>query len=82
VPLIPGYNATPDSMRAIAACVRTLDGPITSIDLLPYHTLGTTKYAALGRDYPWAEQARLGETEVTQLAQVVVDQGLQVHIGG
>lgn len=82
VPLIPGYNATPENMRAIAAFVRSLDGPITRIDLLPYHRLGAGKYAALGRDYPWAEQPQLDEDEMSELARVLAGEGLQVNVGG
>jgi glycyl-radical enzyme activating protein/glucokinase-like ROK family protein len=82
VPLIPGCNASEQGMQAIAGFVRELDGPITSIDILPYHTLGKAKYAALGRTYPWEEQQRLGEAEVEALVRVVEHEGLRVNIGG
>jgi glycyl-radical enzyme activating protein/glucokinase-like ROK family protein len=82
VPLIPGCNASPDGMRAIAEYVRGLEGPIRSIDLLPYHTLGKAKYAALGRAYPWDGHARLDEVAVDELAQVVEACGLAVNVGG
>jgi pyruvate formate lyase activating enzyme len=85
VPVIPGYNATPENMRAIAAfarSLRSLDGSITGIDLLPYHRLGAGKYTALGRDYPWAEQPQLDEVELSELARVLAGEGLQVNVGG
>ena len=52
IPLIPGFNADPATIAGIAAYVRRLPGPVAGVDLLPYHSLGKAKYAALGRVYP------------------------------
>jgi glycyl-radical enzyme activating protein/glucokinase-like ROK family protein len=82
LPLIPGFNATRETMRDVAEFVRSLEGPITRIDLLPYHRLGASKYAALGRSYPWSEQPPLDEGDLDDLAGVLVREGLQVNIGG
>ena len=40
------------------------------VDLLPYHTLGKAKYAALGREYTWGDHARLSDEEVRAMAQI------------
>ena len=69
-------------MRTIAEFVTGLNGPVKKVDLLPYHTLGQAKYQALGRDYLWADHARLTEAEVEQLAGVVESYGLPVSVGG
>jgi pyruvate formate lyase activating enzyme len=82
VPLIPGFNATPDSVRAICEFVRGLGGPVKGIDLLPYHTLGKSKYDALHRPYLWADYPRLTDAEVSALAQVAAESGLAVSVGG
>ena len=82
VPLIPGFNASVESVQAIAEFVRALDGPVKAVDLLPYHTLGKAKYKALGRDYPWQAHDRLTDAEVEVLARVVESYGLPVTIGG
>jgi len=47
LPLVPGYNADADTVRAIAALARELG--IAELHLLPYHRLGESKYQALGR---------------------------------
>lgn len=82
VPLIPGFNATVQEMSAIVAWVKALPGPVQGIDLLPYHALGKSKYAGLGRDYPWEGHARLADAEIAALAAVVTQAGLPVRIGG
>jgi len=81
VPLIPGFNASSETVRAIADFVRPLGHTIKAIDLLPYHTLGRAKYQALGREYPWANHRRLSDEKVAALAELVAGYGLKVKIG-
>ncbi len=82
IPLIPGFNADPAAVAGIAEYVRRLPYPVAGIDLLPYHTLGKAKYAALGREYPWEGHRRLGDAEVSACAAAVRAQNLPVTIGG
>lgn len=82
VPLIPGFNATPDDVAAIAAFAAVLPGAVLGVDLLPYHSMGRAKYAALGQDYPWQDYSRLSTGEIQTLAAVVADHGLAVTVGG
>ena len=82
VPLIPGFNASEESLREIAEFVAALDGAVQSVDILPYHTFGRTKYTALGREYPWHAYHRLSDDEVGELANIVKSYGLTVTIGG
>jgi glycyl-radical enzyme activating protein/glucokinase-like ROK family protein len=82
VPLIPGFNASDEALGAIARFVAHLDGMAKTICLLPYHTLGRTKYQSLGRGYPWNGHECLSDDEVTRLADVVRSYGLTVTVGG
>lgn len=86
VPVIPGFNADAASLSAIAVFVLSLGRRVSEINLLPYHTLGKSKYQALGRDYPWDDQPRLTDAEVQRLAAVVATEvapaGTPVRIGG
>lgn len=49
VPVIGGFNDTPDEMAAVAAFLAPLR--IEQTELLPYHTMGKKKYEMLG--YPF-----------------------------
>lgn len=80
VPLIPGFNADPASLSAIAEFVRGLG--LKRLDVLPYHTLGRAKYEALGQDYPWAKQPRMTDAEADKLAWLMESFGLEVSVGG
>jgi pyruvate formate lyase activating enzyme len=82
VPLIPGFNATPENVRAIGCFVAGLSGEVRRVDLLPYHTLGRAKYAALAQPYPWEGVARLTAEQVEELADVLHRMGLDVTVGG
>jgi pyruvate formate lyase activating enzyme len=82
IPLIPGFNAQPETVAAIAQYVHRLPGAVAGVDLLPYHTLGKAKYTALGRAYPWQGHARLSDAEVAACAAAVRAQELPVSIGG
>ena len=50
VPVIPEFNDTPAEIAAIARFADSLPG-VHELHLLPYHRLGTDKYAGLGREY-------------------------------
>jgi pyruvate formate lyase activating enzyme len=82
VPLIPGFNATEGSLRAIAQFIANLAGPVRGVDILPYHTFGRSKYKALGRSYPWAGHDRLTEQAVEDAVGLMKSYGLNVNVGG
>jgi pyruvate formate lyase activating enzyme len=83
IPLIPGFNATANTLKAMGNFIlEELNGAITQVDLLPYHNLGKNKYDALGRDYPWDDQRRLTDDEVEHLANALREMGLNVRLGG
>jgi pyruvate formate lyase activating enzyme len=82
IPLIPGFNASAESLRAIGRFVAGLPGNTTQVDLLPYHTLGRAKYAALAQPYPWEGYALLTDAEVEELAGELSRMGLAVTVGG
>lgn len=49
--LVPGLSNDPDDIRAWAGRFASYDN-IRRVEILPYHTLGQHKYAAMGIPYP------------------------------
>lgn len=49
VPLIPDVNMNAEFYRALGELAEAL--PVKGVELLPYHRLGVSKYAELGKDY-------------------------------
>ena len=63
VPVIPGFNDTPEEIRAIAEFTSELKN-VRRLHLLPYHRLGQDKYDGLGRQY------LMGDAEPPELEQM------------
>ncbi len=81
VPVIPTFNDTEEEIAAIASFAKSL-GKVKELHLLPYHRIGSDKYAGLGRNYTMAHiQPPPGE-QMERLLQVVNQTGLQGSIGG
>jgi pyruvate formate lyase activating enzyme len=81
IPVIPGYNDSPDNFAAMAGFLGGLKG-IEAAELLPYHNLGSPKYLALGREYP-LEGLRTPEPgELRALGGLLEAEGLRVVIEG
>lgn len=80
IPLIPSFNTGDCELVRIFDVIRDLG--LTEVHLLPYHSLGKGKYAALGREYaldgigpPTTKQLDLAK----ELCQA---RGLKVSVGG
>ena len=76
-PVVMGYNADDENIRAIGAFIRDeLDGKIVQYQLLPYHKMGTEKYDSLGLTYPMGgyipPEREEWERELTRLAEMLV----------
>ncbi len=80
-PVIPTFNDTDEEIRAIVEFAKSLD-TVREIHLLPYHRIGSDKYAGLGRKYEM-EHIRVPKKEKMQkLLGIVNDIGLEGRIGG
>jgi pyruvate formate lyase activating enzyme len=69
MPLVPGLNDDLENIKATSQFLHRINaGAGRSIELIPYHRLGTGKYEALGRAYSLSEleSASLGEIELAQ----------------
>lgn len=81
VPVIPGFNDTPQELHDIAEfAVSTLG--VGEMHILPYHRLGYDKYVGLGRDYPMGDVKPPDKAKMEYLRNVCTATGITCHIGG
>ncbi len=64
VPVIPGFNAGPEVIGAMARLLASLPRPVP-MELLPYHRLGEGKYTSLGQAAP-EQQSTPPEAELLE----------------
>lgn len=82
VPVIPGFNDTPEEIAGIAKFADKLPG-VNKIHLLPYHRLGQDKYEGLGREYPMKDVLPPENEHMLMLKKVVENVSrLSCQIGG
>ena len=81
IPVVPGYNASEENVRATAEFVSGL-GSVRAVHLLPYHRLGTHKYGRLSREYSLGTLRPPTGQELLELKRIMESYRLDVHIGG
>ncbi len=80
-PVIPTFNDTEDEIRSIAEFAKSL-GTVKEMHLLPYHRIGSDKYAGLGRTYTMSHIQVPSRETMRRLLEIVNETGLQGQIGG
>lgn len=81
VPVIPGFNYSPEAILAIAEFAKTLTG-IRTIHLLPYHSFGENKYGLMGKDYGLKHIKPLNPEDLLECKTIVERCGFRCVIGG
>jgi pyruvate formate lyase activating enzyme len=79
VPLIGGVNTWIENIRALAQFV--VQTGVEEVHLLPYHRLGESKYARLGREYD-CDGFTPEKEEVDRIRAVFESHNLRVMVGG
>lgn len=80
IPVIPGVNDSSDEVQQMAILLHTLG--IQKVSLLPFHRMGSDKYARLGMDNKAETFAVPSEACMRELRKVFDKQNLQVTTGG
>nr|AVQ67927.1 phenylacetate decarboxylase activating enzyme [uncultured bacterium] len=81
IPVIPEGNDTVENMQATAQFMKKIGA--REVDLMPYHRMGTGKYAGLGREYPLPMSLETPPVEkIKELKGVFESNGIVCHIGG
>jgi len=78
IPLIPGYNDSEESIRAMAEFVTGIK--IERVDIVPFHQLGSKKYERLGMTYKLGGVRPYQEAEIQAFKGIFESHGLEVSI--
>jgi len=76
IPLIPGQNTNSENIAETINLLQRL--AITTAHLLPYHQLGTHKYAELGLDYPMPEPTAWTDDDIEAIKYQFEQAGIDV----
>lgn len=84
IPLIPRYNDDAANIHRTGRFLAATCGPtLQQVQVLQYHELGKSKYAALGQDYPLADLEKPSREDyiasVRQAVAILQDYGLPAH---
>ena len=80
VPVIPTFNDTVSEINAIAVFAKSIG--VTEMHLLPYHRIGSDKYAGLGRRYEMSGISPPTKEKMQILLDAVNSTGINGQIGG
>lgn len=75
VPVISGFNNRIEEMSDIADIVSALPS-VSQVTLMPYHTLGVSKYETLGMQYQYDSEKKILTDELEDLAKLFLDRGI------
>jgi pyruvate formate lyase activating enzyme len=75
--LVPGLNDAPENLEPLADFVAGL-GNVTRVDVLPFHSLGTAKYEAMGLPFPLADRPAPTAEQAEAVRAVFRSRGLTV----
>ena len=81
VPVIPGFNNTPEEIADISTFAASLPN-VKNLHLLPYHRLGEGKYEGLGREYLLHGIEPMNKEYMNMLLDIAKKSGLKCQIGG
>lgn len=77
IPVIPLFNNTHENMRKAAELCAALGEAVTFVQLLPYHTMGLSKYEKLQWDGPVFEAAPLSDDDVARFIDDFAEVGVK-----
>ena len=78
VPVIPDCNDTPEEMARIADIAAATPG-VRQVTLMPYHTLGKSKYETLGLLPGYNTDKTISQTQLAEFAALFTSRGLTVE---
>ncbi len=80
IPLVPAHNDSPEVLEGFASIMHSLN--LRSLQLLPYHKMGISKYRWLGREYALSGLETHAETQLGEIVRFFRQRGFAVDLGG
>ena len=80
IPVIPGFNDSPEDIEAAGAFCQSLKDAVVMIQLLPYHNLGVVKYQRIRSAEKTLEAAPPSDEKIAAFKRILEDQGLPVTV--
>ncbi len=71
VPVIPGFNNDNHNFNTMAEFLKSLNRPVASVDLLPFHNFGEKKYRQLDKKYNYKGMPNMQKEEVTEFMEIL-----------
>ena len=68
--IVPGITYEEGELISLGKYLRGFDN-VQKIDVLPYHTLGVTKYESLGIDYPLKDTPQLSKSDAQRALEII-----------
>jgi len=78
IPVIPAINDDDESINDLGEILKSVKG-ISTVTLIPYHSLGKNKYRALGREYECEDIHPLPAQRIRTLAEILHGMGLPME---
>lgn len=79
LPLVPGFNNSDENLKATAEFLKTIS--IEWVDILPLHSLASSKYEYLGLNSPYPEIKAINKEEINKARDIFTRYGFKTTIG-
>lgn len=79
LPLVPGFNNSVEDLTATAEFLKTIN--VQWVDIVPLHSLGSSKYEYLGLTSPYSEIGAINKEEVIKARDIFARHGFKTTIG-
>lgn len=80
IPLIEGINSDDENINATLEFIKNLN--ISSINLLPYHEIGSDKYKKLNMNYEYSLMKKPSDERIEEIKAIFEKNKFKVKIGG
>jgi pyruvate formate lyase activating enzyme len=78
MPLVPGVNDSRENLKDLADFLKSIGSP--SIELMPYHGFGRSKYEAIGRSYSMGERPGATSSDVEGTTAFLETEGIECRV--